>query len=325
MVVRDKIDGLQQWVKHIFAEKQIETTSKRCAIHFTSSDIILVHIDKNQTNIECIFSEIIPYQETNMIPTLLTRLADKYHLRAIPTYWLLSLDDYQLFLIDSLPVEPTEFNDALNWRVKSLITYPLDEAIIDYFKLPPKKGSLTNNPMIGAVTAKMNTLKKISQSIKSSGFPITVIDIPEFALRNLSALYETNDKSMAFICFFKKEAILNITRQKKLYFTRRMTLPPLHERKDSDYEQISLDILRYFDYYQSQWRYPSPNHIFITSETNNVIEIAKILADHLLLTVQPFTLNPSMISGDIDNFNESKILLALGSALREDEHAKTEH
>ncbi|TAK74633.1 MAG: hypothetical protein EPO11_06590 [Gammaproteobacteria bacterium] len=296
-------------------------TTHRCCICLSSNDISLIHLNKTQDAIELLLSETIHYDEAENIPLVLSGIVQQYTLASIPTYWVLSPDYYQLFLIESLPVKAEEFHEALNWRIKSLLSYPIKEATIDYFKLPPKKSS-PDNFMIAAITAKTSQLFKISNIMRKSNIELTTIDIPELAMRNLTALYETDEKSTAFIYFYEHLAILNISCQKTLYFTRHIELTD-NAAQPTHYEQLCLNILRYFDYFQSQWRHPSPNRIFIGSEKENTAEIAKILSQNLSLSVEPFVFKSVALDASKLRLLEKKYLLSFGGALREEQNHAT--
>ena len=299
-------------------EKQSQTTSHRCCIMLSPKEITLIHLNRLQDSIEILFLEKLQYDDLYSLSLVLAGTVNKYQLNTMPTYWLLTPADYQLFLIESLPVEPEEFNDALRWRIRSLITYPLEDAMLDYFKLPNKKGTTTVSPMIAAVVARFMELSKTIQAMNKGGLRLTTIDIPELAMRNLTNFYENDEKSTAFIYFYKDIAILNITHQKTLYFTRHINLFLDDQKTYKNYEELSLDILRYFDYFQSQWRFPSPNRVFFASEKKEVANIAKSLSEFLGLAVEAFSLNFIAVDKTKLSLLQEKYLLPIGCALRED-------
>lgn len=316
MQIRTYAKEIQHWIKALLTEKQPEITTHRCCIYISSKEISFLHINHVQDTIEILLLEDFQYDDLSTVPLVLSGMVKKYGLQSIPTSWLLLPEDYQLFLIESLPVAADEFHDALNWRVKSLLNYPIEEAVLDYFKLPAKKKS-SENFMVVAVAARMNQLIKTIDMFKKTDLCLTTIDIPELAMRNLTAPIENDEKSTAFIYFFEKIAILNITCQQTLYFTRRLNLPNESEPIAKNYEQVCLDILRYFDYFQSQWRYPSPGRIFVASEKKDTAGIAKILSENLSFSVEPFPLNSILPNSKIDLLEKN--LLTLGCALRKEE------
>ncbi len=327
MQLEKHIDELRQWIMSFFAEKQRPLSPNRCCISLSSREINIILIKKTpagvEDSIQVLLSEMLKYDDMESLKLVLTGMIERYEIEHVPTYWLLTPADYQIFLIDSLAVESNEFHDALTWRLRSVLPYPTDEATIDYFMLPPRK-TTANNPMIAAVAAKQSQLKSIIDIFASLNLNLTAIDIPELALRNLANMGEKDERSTAMIYFYEKLAILNITHKQTLYFTRHINLYLENETKLKTHEELCLDILRYFDYFQSQWRLPSPTRIFVSSQQMNATEIAEAFSKHLLLSVEPFSLASFVEDSAKSRSLEKNFLLALGCALRKDEvYAKT--
>lgn len=310
-------------IKPLFPEKQAEINTRRCCVTLHENEISLLYLDNTADGLHLLLTETFKFADMDSLSLVLTGAVKKNGLEHCPTYWLLSPDDYQLLLIESLQVEKTEMRDALTWRIRTLINYPIDEAVIDYFTLPAKKSS-PNSPLIAAVSAKSGLLLEKINLFKKCELRINTIDIPELALKNLTSLYEDDEKSTAFIYFYQNTAILNITRQKTLYFTRRLALSSTINATAKEFESIGLDILRYFDYFQSQWRYPSPTRVFVASEQLDSATIAKFLSEYLSLSVQPFSLKTVFPDNSQINSLQQQYLLTLGCAMREEGmHATT--
>ncbi len=291
--------------------------TQRICLSFTGNVISLLQINKSTDNVDILLNEDIEFDSTENLTTLLTGINKRYRLENVPAYWLLSPEDYQLFFIDALPVKSDEFQDALNWRLRTLVNYPIQEAASDYFMLPAKKGA-SNQPMAVAVTARKQELQKNIDIFEKAGIALTAIDIPELAMRNLSTTCENDEKSTAFLYFYNNMAILNLTRQKILYFNRRITITQNDRTAPGFYEKMSLEILRYFDYFQSQWRYPSPSRFFIAAHDGKTDHIIAGLGKHLMTQLEPFPLSRIIV----DQSKASQLtgsLLSLGTALRQEE------
>jgi len=315
MELASYINHLREWKNRWFAKTEQPITTERCSISMSANEIHLVHIDKRLDTFEVLMTETLQFEDLDTLALILAGIVNKYQLQSIPLTWVLAPNDYQLFLIESLPVSAEEFNEALSWRIRSLITYPITDAIVDYFKLPAKKTS-AGKDMVAAITAPAAYVSKTSDIFKKAGLKPKKIDIPELAMRNLTALYETDEKATAFIYFFENTVILNITSKKILYFTRNLPLPA-QEAENGGFEAFALDILRYFDYFQSQWRLPSPSRIYVASEKGNAEELAKSLSAYLA-TAEPFPLQHLTARRVKINELGKQGLLALGAALYEE-------
>ena len=60
----------------------------------------------------------------------------KYGLTGCDCNLVLHPSEYQLLLVEAPKVAPQELKQAMKWRVKDLVTEPLDSLIIDIFPLP---------------------------------------------------------------------------------------------------------------------------------------------------------------------------------------------
>jgi MSHA biogenesis protein MshI len=306
---------LQRWIEPFFKQKQPDLTTERCAFNIIGNHIIFLHVNYVENAIDICRYESLHFEDLEHLPLVLAGIVKKYQLENIPTYWLLTSEDYQLFLIETLPVAKDELREALNWRVRSLINYPIEEAVIDYFLIPGKK-TAPNQPMVAAITAKAPHLEVTLNLLDKCNLHLTTIDIPELALRNLTALYENDEKTTAMLYFQDNTVILNISREKTLYFTRRIPFASTVTNTTNQYETLSLDILRYFDYFQSQWRHPAPTRVFAAAAKGNTAEIAKSLSDYLLVTVEPYAIKNVLLPDNKKAVFESTYLLTLGCALR---------
>ncbi len=301
-----------QWLDPLLAEKQTISTKERVAISNISNELSLVAMNHTHESTEILDATSLQFDTVNNLSLIMPGIINKHHLEDMPAYYLLEPDDYQIFLIESLPVAQDEIYDALGWRLRTLLSYPLEDAVIDYFMLPPKKNA--TSPMVVGIVAKKSRLLEISDWFDKINMPLQMIYIPELAMRNLSSLYEDDDKSTCILYFYDKGIILNITRNKSIYFTYRLNKPVIEETNNLKYEEICLNIMRYFDYFQAQWRYPSPNRVFVISHDHHE-EIAKSLSEHLLLTVSVYQPKFNLIDQQQLKKINNKCLLALGCAL----------
>lgn len=317
-------DNVREWAKSFFSSKPTIITTHRCCININPKEVIVTHTNQLPDKLDIYLAEKIPYETLDELSSLLKNTVKKNALLDIPTTLLLNPSDYQLFLIESLPVKKEEIRDAVKWRVRSLINYPIEEAILDYFIVPAKKAS-PNNPMIAAVVSRLSQIIRLIDVTRTSNLLITSIDIPELAMRNLTSLIENDEKSSAFIYFYENIAILNITREKTLYFTRPINLPKDLHSTNANFEPFTLDILRYFDYFQSMWRLPTPSRIFTASDCFDTNQIIKAFADHLSVKIEVFSLNNKLPLDQKQTTIDQCYMLPIGCILQEDETIETKN
>jgi MSHA biogenesis protein MshI len=293
---------------HLHSPVPRKLITERCCIVFDHQECFLVHVNHRPEKIEILHAQRCSYAE---LPDIFI----KKNLNQVPIFLQLPVDDYHIFLIESLLVPDNELLAALNWRIRSLIAYPVTDALVDYFKIPSKHSSI-ENPMIAAVVVKKSHIESLLEKFSSVGLSITTIDIPEMAMRNLCTLYDMEEKSVALIAFFEKTVILNIAYKKTIYFTRK--IPFTAEMIADQYEAFCLELLRYFDYFQTKWRTPSPKTVWMVSAHQDPDEIIKKMNQQVSISIEKYPLKKVLEYTKNNEAFDERFLLALGGALREE-------
>src|SRR5205814_7642129 len=126
----------------------------------------------------------------------LGRVAERLAGRRNATVSVLDPSAYRLLLVEAPDVPPEELRAAVRWRVKDLIDFHVDDAVIDVFEMPPHaRGG--RNRMMYAVTAKADYVKQQIDLIEAAGLNLDVIDIGELSLRNVATLFEAEQRGTA--------------------------------------------------------------------------------------------------------------------------------
>lgn len=311
---------VSQWISPFFEKEEPPVVAGSCCISLLPNTLSLITLDTVAGTPD------LRQMQTQNIDTLtnarlsLTAYVQKNELTAMPTHLLLSPADYQLFMIESMPVPEADIPAALLWRVRSLITTPIEDVIIDYFTLPAKK-STPNHPMVTAIVANKEAVMAAREVIKASGLKLTHIDIPELAMARLTAPLETDEKATVFFYFMDHAVIMNISAEKTLYFTRQLLLER-DSQQNIDYAKLSLDIKRYLDFFRSQWRYASPSRLLVACQKNDPQIIASALSDCLLTPVTPLPL-PAYFIRSHTEAELNPYLLNLGCLLPSDKKSQT--
>lgn len=308
-------DKLKEFITSYLNDEPQLSTTQRCCISSKNNTLSIVAVNHHLEVNEILLLDSSKYEDIKSMSKYLHTILNEHGLTLSPVYWLLGPDDYQINLIEPMPVPKHEFQTALTWRIRSLLPYSIDEAALEYFELPPKKSG-PNLPLIGVVTAQKTHLSHVIDALKEQEIPLIKINIPEMSMYHLTSLYENDEKCSAFLYFFDNTVILNISSQKVLYFTRRL---PLYYTDENtiDYEKLLLEILRYFDFFSSQWRMSTPSRIFVASQNHNAAEIAKILSERLQNTVEPFSLQLSLVNETDQREVAQKYLLEYGCLLEQ--------
>jgi MSHA biogenesis protein MshI len=171
---------------------------------------------------------------------------------------LLRPGDYQILLVEALEVPKEEIKDAMRWKIKDLIDYPPTEATIDTLDIPPPEGQNARNHMMFAVAAKNEVIQGAMRRCEKSRVPLSVIDIPETAQRNVAALYEADDRALGMIYFADEWGLLTVNFRAELYLARRFDVGLrqllAEASRESALERVTVEIQRTLDHFDRQFR-----------------------------------------------------------------------
>jgi MSHA biogenesis protein MshI len=231
--------------------------------------------------------------------------------------------EYQLLHIERPPVKEDELLASLRWRIKDLLDYPAEEAVLDVFQIPDS--SHRGRPkMISVAAARFSVLQQWAQLAASAGLKPKTIDITELALRNLSerataAAIET----VATLCLLPNSGMIQIGRGAQLYLARELdyglTMFTGSSRSipgDEPHERLALELQRTMDYYDSQFGLAPPRRLLMLPVDNTVESLAQAVSTSLGLATQLLPLD-QVVEWATDSPTQLSAIaaLALGGAL----------
>lgn len=179
------------------------------------------------------------------------RLKNAHHLARTRCTTLLWHGQYQLLQIDApdnahdLP--HGELRDAMRWRVKEMVDYPVENAGIDVIDIPAP-GSRA--PQMWVVVASHDVLVPRVRLFQDAKTSLDAIDIPEMAQRNLATLFEERNRGLALVSFDEKGGRLTISYEGELFMSRHIDVGASEladARAESLHERVLLDIQRSLD------------------------------------------------------------------------------
>jgi MSHA biogenesis protein MshI len=229
----------------------------------------------------------------------MAKLAKELNLGKYQCATLLHPGEYQLLLVDAPNVEREELKKSIRWRVKDMLDCHVDDATIDVLDIPVAKNAPTKNHSMYAVAARNNIIQKNIRQFESAGIPLTVIDIPETAQRNIARLFEQKDRGLALLSFDEDGGLLTITYQKELYMARRLEIPWTHliESGNGDfqqtYERIVLEVQRSLDHFDRQYHYITVNQMLLAPLPQST-GLEEYLGKNLDLPVATLDLNQAL-------------------------------
>jgi len=319
---------LRDWYFTWIPSQNTVFSPDRCCLTVSEDKLIFLHARKTGPKAELVYSEIFAYERLQELQGILAEVVQSRGLKGVRTTWILRPEHYQLLQTEALPVAPSEFQAAIRFKIKELIHFPMQDAVIDSFPMPAAKLATSLNTIM-LVVARLSVLKPIADQINASGLTLTTVDIQELCFRNLTALFEKDEKSSALIFLREDKSFLIVTSQQQLYFSRYLDVnlkslraaqegPDSQAALDALVNTAALDIQRSFDYYQSQWRLPEPARIFLETQRACPIDMQTLLSQRLNVAVNTIDLSPYFDNrAGLDLKTEGFFLPLLGGILRE--------
>jgi MSHA biogenesis protein MshI len=250
-------------------------------------------------------------------------------LQQTPVSTVLDAKAYQLQLLEMPNVPADELLAAVRWRLKDLIDFPVEEAVVELLEMPPHSNPGAPHTAYAVVTRRAEVLQQI-ELMKQADLRMDVIDIPELCVRNIAVLLPEDADGVAFLHFTEDCGYLTITRKGVLHLTRHLDTGKraLAAAAADDFTLqelvggIALEIQRSLDYYESHYDCRPVTHIALGPGAG-LDALPATLTEHLGVTVQGIDLQDLFsLEDEISAEEQGGCLLAVGAALRTDRAAQ---
>ena len=242
------------------------------------------------------------------------------NLEGVSCHVVLSESQYKTFPVEKPPVEDAEVAEAVRWKIKDLLDYPLDEAVIDVYAFP-NDALRGRAEQVSVVACRSSVVKSIVNLIEQADLTLETIDVMDLALGNLAArVIENENQSAALLYLRAGGGLIVLTKGDTLYFARHFdfSLEALNdvERQDSVIQHLALEVQRSFDYFDSQMAQVPPKVLHILGPTPN-LPLANMLGGSISAQVQIF--DSSLCFGEQRKMTQDEIyaFAAMGAALIE--------
>jgi MSHA biogenesis protein MshI len=244
---------------------------------------------------------------------------------------VLNPDEYQLHLVESPDVPDSELRDAVRWRIRDLIDFPVDEAAIDVFDMPQQAGSgRETGKMMCVVVSRTPVIAQKAAMVNRSGAELGVIDITDLALRNLLALTPADSNGVALLYADAGYSMILITGGETLYLSRRIWTgqqelaqlagkDPGSEEFKRVADGLAMELLRSLEYYETHFSRPPVETLYIAPLGVADASLFEHLSQGLGVQARPLDLNELLeIPGGMAPDAQARSLLAVGAALRQE-------
>jgi len=256
----------------------------------------------------------------------LSRLRKALKLHRYRCTTLLRAGEYQLLQVEPPDLPMAEMKEALPWRIKDMLSFPVESATVDVIEIPADPSAVGRAKQAFAVAANNAIIAPRMALFDAAKLPLLAIDIPEMAQRNISALFEEEDRGLAMLCCDESGALLTFTFRGELYAARNTKIPTLQmeqadeARREQLFDRVSLEVQRSLDNFDRTNGHIRLPHVLVSAPPG-VPGFLEYLRENLSLPVVEMDLASVLDFAAIPELSQAtrqtQCLKALGAALRE--------
>lgn len=236
---------------------------------------------------------------------------------------VLSTQDYELVQVEAPEVNPNELRAAVRWKLRDIISFPVNDAVIDVFDIP-RQARYVETRMVFVVAARSDAVDRVVRLIKPRVRRFDVMDIPEMCLRNLSALLPQDEEGVALLALGDGFAQLVLTCQGVLFLARRIELSTADvvaadgsSTGEINAAAVALELQRSIDYYESHYDRAPIGELVVTSGDDRADRLRDALVAETGMSVEVLDAADLFdVAAGVEPDLRWPGLIALGAALR---------
>ena len=237
----------------------------------------------------------------------------------------LALDpaDYRLQLVELPNVPDEELGPAMRWQAKDMVDYSVEEALVDYIRIPRHVG-VNSKPMGYATVAHEPAVNEVISARVGSGVDVGVVDLPESSLHNVARLLPQEKYGVALLHFTAHCGYLIISREGTLHLIRRINhgRSAIANALTDDFSTqelaagMALEIQRSLDYYESHYDCKPISEIVLTPVSGLGL-LPELLRSNLGLDVSRLDFSDYFeLESPMSEEEQSACVIAIGAAIR---------
>jgi len=240
---------------------------------------------------------------------------------------LLGGREYQMLAVEAPNVQADELKAAVRWRLKDMLDFHVDDATIDVLDIPADKNAAVRASSMFAVAARNAIIEARQALFAGARMELAVIDIPEMAQRNISAMLEPEGRGLALLSFNEDGGLLTVTFGGELYLSRRIDAgieqlrEPDPERRNQTFDKITLELQRSLDHFDRQFHYVTVSKLLLAPLPTGALH--DYLSSNLYMPVDALDLATVLDLSKVPELQAVEVqqrhFLTLGAALRLEE------
>jgi MSHA biogenesis protein MshI len=228
-------------------------------------------------------------------PKSLARVAAEFDAHRFRCTTLLRAKEYNLLLVEAPKVKPEELKAAMRWRIKDMLDYHVDDATIDVLDVPAPPNAAARAHYMYTVTSRTETVRDIANRFEAAKIPLSVIDIPETAQRNVAAYFEADQRGLLALTFDDQGGLLTVNFAGELYLSRRLEVTGGDfveadvEGRNRLLERVLVETQRSLDHCERTYPFFSLGRV-VLGPVPEEIGLREHLSTHLYLPVEALDL-----------------------------------
>jgi MSHA biogenesis protein MshI len=320
-------------LKSLKLQGTVRRTSGLVCINLWPDRVDVSHVeaaDKERPEIK----RCVSYRKAGGDAATLTRVRRDLHLDRYRCATLLKSGDYQIIQVETPNVLPNEMKNAVRWRIKDMIDFPVDEATVDAVVIPSTDAAVGRAAQVIVVAARNQAIAGVVKPFNDADIPLEIIDVPEFAQRNIARCLEPEGRGVALLSLDDRGGLLTFTSGGELYQHRRIDVTLANLRGaapgegegaeirmelEGPYERLATELQRSLDHFDRQFPRVAVAKL-VVSPVPGADKLRGYLGDRLEIPVELLYLSEVMDFPDIVELHEpaqqAQFLHTIGGALR---------
>lgn len=271
------------WLQRLSQKLTLGDRAVHVGICIGRDRVAMVAVTQGQVQVRA--AHVAVADNAKMLRAELKSFVAKHNLRGKPTTLTLPSTDFDLHQIERPDVPEAELAQALRWKLKDVVDYPVTRAVVDVFPSAPDRHGAQRS--VYAASADQNQLKPSVESIKAAGLKLERIDIAVLAIRNLALALQNTEETIGVLQITTDRSLLYIYHQETFYLYRIINFKATQlELEDSEQradvaDQVALEIQRTMDYYDSHYGRAPVRHLYFLHDADQTRWLANGVGEQL--------------------------------------------
>ncbi len=247
-------------------------------------------------------------------------------LGAYPVVTLLEPPKYTITQLDAPAVPRAEWASALQWQAADLLPFPVESAVCDVLEIPTEAFAPGRQTQCYLLAAPEAGVLAAVEPLNKSGYDLQAVDVPELAQRNVGALFEEENRALAFLSVGTEGLLLTLSFHGELYAYRRIEVQLAHLssadafRRQQALDRVALETQRTLDAFDRQYSFMTVTRVVLAAPPAEFALLNEALGQSLYVPVVAMdlasVLDLSAVPELQDTASQLPFLSVIGAALR---------